>query len=174
MRHFCSLTLLVAATWAIGACAQPPVACGVYRPGGGPAEIRTRDQQLCELVRQRVLQYMATEPELTLQASDELANRAARWHFADTLDELIAKVRRDAGDRLAELVGRAVASVRASDAKPLPADCPDVEACLVRGAALGAELALVQRGYYVSGGRPKGDAVSPNALRAIDIDDLSD
>ena len=168
------LSALVAGPAVLGACQQPPLACGVYPPGGGPAVIHTRDQQLCELVRQRVLQFMARSDDLTFERAETIAEKAPRWRRADTLDELVVLIRREAGDALADLVVRAVAAVEGPAGKPLPADCPDIQECLVEGAVKGAEIALAQRGWYVRGGRPDGDTVHPGTGGRVRIEDLID
>ncbi len=165
-----ALTLLAAV-----ACETPPEACGEYPAGGGPAVIRTRDQELCEITRQRVMQHLQRLPGLDYERAETLFERSQRWQFADTIAELLETIEKDAGAEFAAAVARAVESVRNST-KPLSAACEsEREKCMAQGAAKGAYLALTQRAQLVRGLQPKTDA-APAGGRAgsIDIETLAD
>mgnify|MGYP001292905695 CR=1 FL=1 len=175
-RRILSAGLLVVLTGLAVACSSPPLTCGEYPEGGGPARIRTRDQLACELVRQRVLQYMARATDLGFERAERIWEQSARWGSADDVAELVRVIRRDAGDAFADGVARAVEAARNDVSRELGVDCAtQFESCLVAAAVKGAQLALAQRGYYVRGARPEGDGVpSSLGLRAIDVDDLVD
>jgi hypothetical protein len=151
---------LAALCVALGACTVSfggrPDACGVYPEGGGPAVIATRDQELCEVVRLRVLQRLDGSVQLPPQALDALGEASLAWERRSTVEDLIAAVRRDAGDRLADDVARAIESVTSRSKRPLPSGCPDEEKCLVRGAARGARLAV--QAARPGAGRPQPGA----------------
>ncbi len=120
----------------------PPETCGAYPSGGGPAVIASRDQELCELVRLRVSRSLERTQGLELADVQQMLSRAARWDTERDVEQLVEQIRRDANDEVANDVERAIAWVLEHSAKPLPADCPDVQRCLARGAAKGARLAL--------------------------------
>ena len=170
-----SALLLVAAALVTAACETPIEACGEYPPGGGPAVIRTRDQELCEITRQRVMRHLQQRQDLDWAKAEELFERSQRWQFEDTLQGLLARIEKDAGPGFAAAVRRAVESVETST-KPYSADCETQrEKCMTKGAAKGAYLALTQRADLVRGLQPKTD-VAPAGGRGggIDIEDLTD
>jgi hypothetical protein len=169
------LTGLLAVACATSACQLPPEACGEYPPEGGPALIKTRDQELCEITRQRVMQHLQRRQDLDLDKAETLFEASQRWQFADTIEDLLARIEKDGGPEMAEAVRRAVASVESST-KPFTTECEKQrEKCMARGAAKGAYLALTQRGDLVRGLQPKTDA-APQGSRGggIDIEDLAD
>ena len=148
---------------ALGACSilvgGHPETCGEYPAAGGPAVIATLDQELCEVVRLRVLRGLDSLGELSRETIDRLIDRTLGWEQKATVDDLVATIRRDAGDAMADDVRRAVDSVTAHSQRPLAADCADAQRCLVKGAAHGARVALL---YAQPKDAPKtGDAAPP-------------
>lgn len=140
--------LRLAAAWlALGACTMflggHPETCGDYPPGGGPAVISTKDQQVCDVVRLRVGREIDLNGKLSRSDIDRLLDRTLSWEKKATIDALVDAIRKDAGDAVAGEVRRAVDSVLSHSALPLPADCVDSEKCLVKGAARGARIALL-------------------------------
>ena len=129
----------------LGACVfgGRPEICGEPHAGGGPAVLSTKDQELCEIVRLRVLMERETAPSFTRARLDHLVDRSLAWEMKGTLAALLEAVRADAGDGFAGAMQRAFDAVRTKSSRPLPADCPDAERCLVRGAARGARIALL-------------------------------
>jgi len=139
--------LQLAAAWlALGACTYMfgghMETCGEYPPGGGPAVIVTKDQQVCDVVRLRVGREIDVHGMLSRAEIDRLLERQIYWEHEDTIDQFVDAIRKDAGDVVAAEVRRAVNSVLANSTLPMPADCPDAEKCLVRGAARGLRIAL--------------------------------
>jgi len=140
--------LLVAACLCLGACtgAIPwsghADTCGEYPPGGGPAVIVTKDQQVCDVVRLRVGREIELNEMLTRGQIDTLLEKSGEWERRTTLDGLVDAVRKDAGDGVAAELRRAVNSVLAHSTLPMRADCPDVQKCIVLGAVKGLRFAL--------------------------------
>jgi hypothetical protein len=116
--------------------------CGEYPPGGGPAVITTKDQQLCDVVRLRIGREMDLHGIVSRSDIERLLERTRFWESRSTLDVLVEAVRNDAGDAVAAELRRAIDSVLAQSTLPMPANCPDVERCLVKGAARGLRIAL--------------------------------
>lgn len=171
-----ALCLALTATWLLAAaCRTPPEACGEYPEGGGPAVIRTKDQELCEITRQRVMRHLQKREDLDFETAERLFERSLNWRFESTIDGLLARIEKDAGPDFAAAVRRAIDSVQAST-KPYSADCETQrEACMAKGAAKGAYLALTQRGELVRGLQPKTDTAPAGAGGGgIDIEDLAD
>jgi hypothetical protein len=133
--------MLVAAA-ASASCTQARTACGEAVPGGGPPRIVSRDGELCESVRLRVADHLGQLPSIAPEQAQLLADLTWRWEDAKTLDGFLTRVREDAGDEFAAAVARAVRDVRDHGQRPVRADCTDEERCLVKGAALGARIAL--------------------------------
>lgn len=157
------------------ACESPPEACGEYPVGGGPAVIRTRDQELCEITRQRVMLHLQKRPDLDYATAENIFEKSERWRFEDTLPELLTRIEKDAGPAFADAVRHAVESVERST-KPYSAECEsERERCMTKGAAKGAYLALTQRAELVRGLQPKTDS-SPAGGRGggIDLERMSD
>jgi len=168
--------LALTATWLLAAaCQAPPEACGEYPEGGGPAVIRTRDQELCEITRQRVMRHLQQRRDLDLDRAERLFERSQNWRFESTIEGLLARIEKDAGPDFAAAVRRAIESVEAST-KPYSSDCETQrEACMTKGAAKGAYLALTQRSELVRGLQPKTDTAPRGASGGgIDIEDLAD
>lgn len=132
---------------ALGACSMVfggrPESCGTYPQGGGPAVIATRDEEVCEIVRLRVIRQLDNLSVLERDTIDELIERVPGWEGKRDVDALVAAIRNDAGDDLADEVRRAIDDVVTKSARPLPADCVDVQRCLVKGAARGVRIALL-------------------------------
>lgn len=120
-----------------------PESCGTYPKGGGPAVIVTRDEEVCEIVRLRVLRQLDGLSILERDTIDGLLERVPGWEGKRDVDGLVAAIRKDAGDDLADEVRRAIDDVVTKSARPLPADCVDVQRCLVKGAARGVRIALL-------------------------------
>jgi len=160
----------------LAACESRPLSCGEYPADGGPAAIVTRDQQVCEAVRLRVMQHLSGMKSLDLQSAEKLYESILTWRRASTLEDLYARAEKTGGPEMAAAVRRAVESVREETAKPVSEKCAKkLEACLTKGAAKGAELAMGQRSYLVQGRTPSSDAVPAGARRnAIDIEDMAD
>jgi hypothetical protein len=116
--------------------------CGEYPPGGGPAVIATKDQQVCDVVRLRVGREIDLHGMLLRADIDRLLERQVTWERKDTIDQFVDAIRKEAGDAVAAEVRRAVNSVLAGSTLPMPADCPDAEKCIARGAARGLRIAL--------------------------------
>jgi hypothetical protein len=139
--------LQLAAAWlALGACTYMfgghMETCGEYPAGGGPAVIATKDQQICDVVRLRVGREIDLHGLVSRADVDRLLERTGTWERQATLDDLVDAVRHDAGDAVAAELRRATDSVLAHSTLPMPADCPDVQRCLVKGAARGLRIAL--------------------------------
>ena len=121
-----------------------PDVCGVYPQGGGPAVIETRDQELCEVVRIRVSNGLASLPELTQARIDQLVERTESWKDIRTTDRLVETLREEAGLGFAADVQRALESVARQSSRSFDADCAaDEQRCLVRGAVRGLRIALL-------------------------------
>jgi len=167
---------LVFVAAALPGCETRPLSCGEYPAAGGPAVIRTRDQQVCETVRMRVIQHLAALPDLDLQKAEQLYQRVLSWRRFHTLEDLYAGAEKDGGPELAAALRRGVESVRAESAMPLTAECErKLEECLTAGAVKGAELAMGQRSFLVQGRTPRTDAVPAGARRgSINVEDLAD
>lgn len=121
-----------------------PDVCGEYPEGGGPAVIVTRDQELCEIVRLRVTNGLASLPELSQSRLDELVERSQSWEQIRTMDRLVETLREEAGEGFATDVQRAVDAVAAQSKRTLAADCAaQEERCMVRGAVRGVRIALM-------------------------------
>jgi len=167
---------LAMAALLLTSCESRPLSCGEYPAEGGPAIIRTRDQQVCEAVRMRVIQHLSALENLDLMMAEKIYEKVIGWRRADTLGELYALAERDAGPEMAAAIRRAVESVRGSTAKPISAECEaKLDACLTAGAVKGAELAMGQRSYFVRGRMPTSDAVPAGARSdSIDIEDMID
>ncbi len=116
--------------------------CGEHPSGGGPAVISTRDQELCELVRIRVGKELDDDASLNYEKIDGLLEKCGGWERKDTIEDLVAALRRDAGDHVADAVRRAVDAVLAQSKRPMPTACPDEQKCLVKGAVKGVKIAL--------------------------------
>ncbi len=173
--HAWRSALLLSATL-LGGCAGRPLTCGEYPAEGGPAIIRTRDQQICESVRLRVIQHLMAMQDLDLRKAEKLYEKVTGWRRADTLDELYTMAEKDGGPEIAAAIRRAVESVRATTTKPVAADCAEeLEACLTAGAVKGAELAMGQRAFLVQGRAPTSDGIPAGARSGgIDIEEMSD
>lgn len=120
-----------------------PETCGTYPKSGGPAVIATRDEEICDVVRLRVLRELEGLSVLERDTIDGLIQRLPAWESRPDVDSLVAAIRNDAGDGMADEVRRAVDDVTAKSARPLPADCADVQRCLVKGAVRGVRIALL-------------------------------
>lgn len=132
---------LAGCTFVIGG--RPDV-CGEYPEGGGPAVIATRDQELCEVVRLRVTNGLASLPALSQARVDELVERSRSWEHISTIDRLVETLREDAGEGFATDVQRAVEGVNAQSKRPVTDDCAaNQERCMVRGAVHGIRIALL-------------------------------
>lgn len=116
--------------------------CGETPEGGGPSVIVTIEQELCEVVRLRVIRQLEGMQGLTRETIDRLVDRALTWEKQPTLDRLIAMIRKDAGDEMANEVERAATGVLAHSQRTPGPDCEDVQRCLVKGAAKGSRIAL--------------------------------
>jgi hypothetical protein len=135
------LLLLGACTIAVGG---RPETCGTYPEGGGPAVIRMRDQELCEVVRLRVLRGLSGVAGLTQAGIDALLEKTDSWGRRSTVADLVEAIRRDAGDAFADDVARSYSAVTAQSKLPVAPECEADERCWVRGAVLGIEIALRQ------------------------------
>lgn len=133
-------SLLAAACAGSAASARPT--CGVPGPAGGPPVIDTRDAELCEAARLRTAEALAALPGLAPERAELLRDRTWSWGDARSLERLLARVRDEAGPEIADAVERAVREVREHSRRPVRADCPDAERCLVKGAALGMRIAF--------------------------------
>ena len=137
---------LVAALLCLGGCQMMfgghMETCGEYPAGGGPAMISTKDQQVCDVVRLRVGRAIDLHGLVSRADVERLLERTLAWEHKATIDDLVDAIRKDAGDAVADEVRRAVDSVLAHSTLPMPADCPDAQRCLVKGAARGMRIAL--------------------------------
>jgi len=116
--------------------------CGEHPADGGPPVIVTKDQEVCEMVRIRVWRALEDDPEISYARVEELREKSIEWERERTVGSLVAAVRRGAGDLTADAMQRAVDAVLAQSKRPIPADCEDVERCLVKGALKGVRIAL--------------------------------
>jgi len=148
------LRLLCAAAAALALCACSILiggakeTCGERPAGGGPAVLVTKDQELCEVVRIRVAQALEDDPDISYEKLEELRDKSMSWRGQETVEGLVAAIRRDAGDMTADAVQRAVDSVVAQSKRPLRVEGADVEPCLVKGVVKGARLALFRAGPW--------------------------
>lgn len=132
-----------------------PDACGEYPQDGGPAVISTRDQELCEVVRLRIGNGLASLPELPQARLDELLERTRSWESIRTMDRLVETLRDEAGLGFAVDVQRAVAAVAAQSSRPLTPECEaEQERCMVRGAVRGIRIALLNAQPVEKPGEP--------------------
>jgi hypothetical protein len=132
-----------------------PDVCGVYPEGGGPAVIVTRDQELCEVVRIRVTNGLASLPELSQVRIEELLERTRSWEDIRTIDRLVEALREDAGEGFAADVQRAVEAVARQSTRGIDADCAaDEQRCMVRGAVRGVRIALLNAEPVTPAGEP--------------------
>ncbi len=139
--HFALIT--AAALAALPACSgRRTDICGEIPASGGPAVIVTRDQELCEIARVRVQRAIADEAKLDELTAQHLHSRSFSWEDAKTTEGLVARIRSDAGDRVADAVARAIADVRQFSQRPIGTTCADEERCLALGAARGARFAV--------------------------------
>ena len=121
----------------VDSCGEPPP------DGRGPAVIATLDQELCDVVRLRVIRRLDGMEELKRADLDRLVDRTLAWEQKRTLDELVEAIRKDAGDAMAEEVQRAASAVLAQSRRTTRPECGEVQRCLVKGAAKGARIALL-------------------------------
>lgn len=141
-----------------------PDVCGVYPEGGGPAVIETRDQELCEVVRIRVSNGLASLPELTQARIDQLVERTESWKGIRTTDRLVETLREEAGEGFAADVQRALESVARQSSRGVDAECAaDEQRCMVRGAVRGLRIALLNATAVV----PEGE--SPEKSRRDEV-----
>jgi len=175
LRAAAMVLVLATTVFAAVGCETAPEACGEYPEGGGPAVIRTRDQELCEITRQRVMQHLQKREDLDHARAEALFEKSVTWKFSDSIQDLLVRIEQDAGAEFAAAVRRAVDSVAAST-KPFTADCETQrERCMTKGAAKGAYLALTARAELVRGLQPRTDTAPAGARGGgIDIDDLDD
>jgi hypothetical protein len=138
-----------------------PETCGERPSGSGPAVIATKDQELCDVVRLRVAQALEDDPAISYAKVVELRDKCDDWRRAPTIERLVAAIRRDAGDMTADAVQRAVDSVVAQSKRPLRVEGDDVEPCLVKGAAKGARMALMNSGPWRAEAAPGASAEKP-------------
>jgi hypothetical protein len=131
--------------------------CGERPAGGGPPVIVTKDQELCDIVQIRVAQAVEDDPGIGYARLLEIRDKSMDWQGQKTLDGLVAAIRRDAGDKTADAVQRAVDSVMAQSKRPLRVEGDDVQPCLVKGAAKGARLAVMRAGPWPAA-TPQGAA----------------
>jgi hypothetical protein len=121
-----------------------PDVCGVYPEGGGPAEIQTRDQELCEVVRLRITNGLASLPELSEARLEQLLQRTDSWENLPTIERLIQELREDAGEGFAIDVQRAVDAVNEQSKRSITEDCAaNEQRCMVKGAVRGLRIALM-------------------------------
>ena len=134
-----------------------PDVCGVYPEGGGPSVIETRDQELCEVVRIRVSNGLASLPVLTQQRLNELLDRTNSWESLPTIERLVEELRDDAGEGFAQDVQRAAQSVAEQSKRPVSEDCAAREQrCMVKGAVRGLRIALLNAEPVVPEGEQPG------------------
>jgi hypothetical protein len=124
-------------------CAVPSPTCGERRDGQGPPQITNREQEMCEIARRRVLQYLRTADPVTPQMLDDWRQAAARWKRASSLEALLEGVGSTVGAGLAASIATGVEQVRERSRKPIGAD-GDPELALIRAAAHGIALAFDQ------------------------------
>lgn len=121
-----------------------PDVCGVYPEGGGPAEIRTRDQELCEVVRLRITNGLASLTVLSEARLEQLVQRTDSWENLPTIERLVEELREEAGEGFAIDVQRAVDAVAEQSTRSITADCAaNEQRCMVRGAVHGLRIALM-------------------------------
>jgi len=155
------LLAVVAATLPLAACSMviggATESCGERPAGSGPPVIVTKDQELCDVVRIRVAQAIEDDPDIGYARFQEIRDKSMDWQGQKTLDALDAAIRRDAGDKTADAVQRAVDSVTAQSKRPLRVEGDEVQPCLVKGAAKGARLAVLRAGPWPAAA-PEGGA----------------
>ena len=95
-----ALPLLAAA---LAACETPPTGCGEVPPGGGPRVITTRDQELCEIVRLRLEFALSEIPDLEEAVVQRWHDASWGWTDARTCEGVVARIREDSGDPLADV-----------------------------------------------------------------------
>lgn len=135
-----AVLLAAASAFSAGCESVRPDVCGAFPPGGGPPVVSTRDQEACELARLRVRDAVAAAGFGDARRIEVVHDLSRSWDDARTVDGLVARVRQDAGDAVADAVRRACDDVAAHSKRPDAPGCG--EACLVRGAAKGARIAL--------------------------------
>ena len=135
--------LLLMGVLLTASCALPSATCGERGDDRGPPQITTREQEMCEIARRRVIQYLHTADQVTQQTLDDWRLAAARWKRASTLEALVESVQRTVGADLAASIATGIKQVRERSGKPISAD-GDPEIALIRAAAHGIALAFDQ------------------------------
>ncbi len=125
--------------------------CGEARRGGGPTVYRTRGQELCELARRAVHVNMTPFADAGRMEIERVYAVVERLRRAESVEDLVARLREAAGDPMADKVAAAVAWAREGSDKPWG---EGGERCLVEGAAKGVRLAFEERFVYL--GRDDG------------------
>jgi len=145
-----AIALLGAAMALLAGCTIAPDSCGEFPPEGGPAVIRTREQEMCEVGRIRMNRYLLTHAPIEDVSAEDLYLAALEWQKASSSADLIAQAREMLGDTYADGLSRALEHVRTKSERPYSTDCEVHDACLAAAAGHGARLALEHRGVYVS------------------------
>lgn len=146
-----TFTLLCLALGLLAACTTVPEMCGERPAKGGPPVLRTRQQELCESVRIRVLQYLEHHPVMSDDDYDTLRRRSKAWLGADSTDDLAQRLRDDEGPELAALVADVIR--RSSERSRLPLEGEgDADMLVARAAGHGAALAVRQGAQLVAPG----------------------
>jgi len=133
--------LLLMGVLLTASCALPSTTCGERRDGKGPPQITTREQEMCEIARRRVLQYLRTADSVTQQMLDDWRLAAVRWKRASSLEALLESVQNTVGADLAASIATGIEQVRERSGKPISAE-GDPEIALIRAAAHGITLAF--------------------------------
>jgi hypothetical protein len=154
MRFLSVLALVLGTAPLLTGCASPPETCGEYPERGGPALVRTREQEVCEIARLRVLRALRDRPELTRGRAAELYEHSLQWETVRSVEALLQRVRRDAGEDFAAAVERAVTQVLAESRRPSGPGCEAGSACVARAAAKGARLAMSVAREFVRDAAP--------------------
>ena len=150
LSRACAVPVLaLASSLALSACEAPRHSCGTYPEGGGPALVRTRDGEFCELVRARFHRWLTQDDSVTHMSAEQVWLKSETWHREPTVDALIERIRKDAGEEIANQVSAAAQWIREKSTRPFSADCETEETCLVRRAAHGARISLEERDYII-------------------------
>ncbi len=145
-----SLLISLVAACLTAACQTPRRVCGTAPEGGGPPVLTTREDEICESVRWRVLEQMRVREEFSYAHAERLFTAAETWSTSTTLEDLRRRVAAvDDEQAMATTIVDAARHAWETSKAPVSTGCETDEACVAEAAAHGARVALRRRSAYL-------------------------